>query len=132
MDKPESVVQIIPHLRLARSAGPNLCASGAERGLKKLNPQKRAASKICDAGFAPQSGKRWPGFCHKPRNQKLCGRNTPETSVRYILINKLKNGARTGMNVMLSDSRHWLEYDFVALAVLLAGIGFVELIVLSI
>jgi hypothetical protein len=36
------------------------------------------------------------------------------------------------MNVMLSDSRHWLEYDFVALALLLAGIGFVELIVLSI
>jgi hypothetical protein len=30
------------------------------------------------------------------------------------------------------DSRHWLENDFVALAVLLAGIGFVELIVLSI
>jgi hypothetical protein len=36
------------------------------------------------------------------------------------------------MNVMLSHSRHWLEYDSVALAVLLAGIGFVELIVLSI
>jgi hypothetical protein len=36
------------------------------------------------------------------------------------------------MNVMFSDSQHWLEYDFVALAVLLAGIGFVELIVLSI
>jgi hypothetical protein len=36
------------------------------------------------------------------------------------------------MNVMLSDYRRWLEYDSVALAVLLAGIGFVELIVLSI
>jgi hypothetical protein len=36
------------------------------------------------------------------------------------------------MYVMLSDYRHWLEYDFVALAVLVAGIGFVELIVLSI
>jgi hypothetical protein len=36
------------------------------------------------------------------------------------------------MNVMLSDYRHWLEYDLVAVAVLLAGIGFVELIVLSI
>jgi hypothetical protein len=35
------------------------------------------------------------------------------------------------MDVMLSDYRHWLEYDFVALAVLVAGIGFVELIVLS-
>jgi hypothetical protein len=37
------------------------------------------------------------------------------------------NGAGSFM-----DSRHWLENDFVALAVLLAGIGFVELIVLSI
>jgi hypothetical protein len=36
------------------------------------------------------------------------------------------------MNVMLSDSRHWLEYDFVALAVLFVSIGLVELIVLSI
>jgi hypothetical protein len=35
------------------------------------------------------------------------------------------------MDVMLSDYRHWLEYDSVALAVLLVGIGFVELIVLS-
>jgi hypothetical protein len=35
------------------------------------------------------------------------------------------------MDVMLSDYRHWLEYDFVALAVLLAGSGFVELIVLG-
>jgi hypothetical protein len=35
------------------------------------------------------------------------------------------------MDVMLSDYRHWLEYDSVALAALLAGIGFVELIVLS-
>jgi hypothetical protein len=33
------------------------------------------------------------------------------------------------MDVMFSDYRHWLEYDSVALAVLLAGIGFVELIV---
>jgi hypothetical protein len=43
-----------------------------------------------------------------------------------------ENGVRIGMDVMLSDYRHWLEYDSVALAVLLVGIGFVELIVLSI
>jgi hypothetical protein len=36
------------------------------------------------------------------------------------------------LDIMLSDNRHWLEYDSVALAVLLIGIGFVELIVLSI
>src|SRR5262245_54715034 len=102
-------------------------------GSNYLGTVRRAPTcRSCHARFPPQTAKRWPGFCHKPRNQKLCGRNTPETGVRYILINKLKNGARTGMNVMLSDSRHWLEYDFVALAVLLAGIGFVELIVLSI
>ena len=33
---------------------------------------------------------------------------------------------------MLSDYRRWLEYDSVALAVLLIGIGLVELIVLRI
>jgi hypothetical protein len=43
-----------------------------------------------------------------------------------------KNGVRIGMDVMLSDYRHWLEYDSVALAVLLIGIGLVELIVLRI
>jgi hypothetical protein len=36
------------------------------------------------------------------------------------------------MYVMLSDYPHWLEYDSVALAVLLVGIGLVELIVLHI
>ena len=36
------------------------------------------------------------------------------------------------MYVMLSDYRHWLEYDSMALAVLLIGIGLVELIVLRI
>jgi hypothetical protein len=41
-------------------------------------------------------------------------------------------GVRIGMDVMLSDCRHWLEYDPVALAALLVGVGFVELIVLSI
>jgi hypothetical protein len=33
---------------------------------------------------------------------------------------------------MLSDYRHWLEYDSVALAVLVVGIGLIELIVLRI
>jgi hypothetical protein len=36
------------------------------------------------------------------------------------------------MDMMLSNYRHWLEYDSVALAVLLVGIGLVELIVLRI
>ena len=36
------------------------------------------------------------------------------------------------MDVVLSDNRHWLEYDPVALAVLLIAIACVELIVLSI
>jgi hypothetical protein len=43
-----------------------------------------------------------------------------------------KDGVRIGMYVMLSDYRHWLEYDSVALVVLLVGIGLVELIVLRI
>jgi hypothetical protein len=33
---------------------------------------------------------------------------------------------------MRAQSRHWLDYDPVALAVLVIGIGFVELLVLSI
>jgi hypothetical protein len=37
-----------------------------------------------------------------------------------------------GMHVMRSDSRNWLEYDPVALVVLLIGIVVVGLIVLSI
>jgi len=41
-----------------------------------------------------------------------------------------ENGVRIGMDA--SDYRHWLEYDSVVLTVLLVGIGFVELIVLSI
>jgi len=33
---------------------------------------------------------------------------------------------------MFSHNRHWLEYDPVALAVLLIGIGFIELFVFTI
>ena len=43
-----------------------------------------------------------------------------------------KDGVLIGMDMMLSNYRHWLEYDSVALAVLLVGIGLVELIVLRI
>jgi hypothetical protein len=28
---------------------------------------------VCHAAFPPQTAKCWPGFCHKPRNQNLCG-----------------------------------------------------------
>jgi hypothetical protein len=43
-----------------------------------------------------------------------------------------KSPFETGMNIMPSSNRHWLEYDFVALAVLFVSIGFLALIVLSI
>jgi hypothetical protein len=36
------------------------------------------------------------------------------------------------MDVMLSDYRRWLEYDSLALRVLLVGVGLVELILLRI
>jgi hypothetical protein len=79
------------------------------------------------AGFSPQTA--------KPKPSR---RNSPETEVRYMLINKTVarsrsplRSVRIGIDVMLSDYRHWLEYDSVALAALLVGIGFVELIVLS-
>jgi hypothetical protein len=81
-------------------------------------------------GFSPQTAKPEP-----------LRRNSPETEVRYILINKTVarsrgvtagRSVRIGMDVMLPDYRHWLEYDSVALAVLLVGIGLVELIVLRI
>jgi len=48
----------------------------------------RSYLKALHAAFPPQSAKRWPGFGHKPRNQKSLRRNTPETGVRYLLINR--------------------------------------------
>jgi len=92
------------------------------------------------AGFSPQTA--------KPDSLR---RSTPETGVRYTSINKtvaasspesfwqpvfetcLRPGrSKRGIEVMLSNYRHWLEYDHVSLAVLLVGVGFVELIVLNI
>src|SRR5437660_9879260 len=50
-----------------------------------------------------------------------------------MLINKaVAKGVRIGMDQMLYDYRHWLQYDSVALAVLFVGVGTVEFIVLSI
>jgi hypothetical protein len=43
-----------------------------------------------------------------------------------------KSPFETGMNIMPSGNRHWLEYDFVALVVLFVGIGFIALIVVGI
>jgi hypothetical protein len=46
--------------------------------------------------------------------------------------NQEKSPFETGMNIMPSGTRHWLEYDFVAVVVLFVSIGFLALIVLSI
>jgi len=43
-----------------------------------------------------------------------------------------KSPFETGMNIMPSGNRHWLECDFVSLVVLFVGIGFIALIVLNI
>jgi hypothetical protein len=53
-----------------------------------------------DAGFSPQTAKRWPGFRRKPRNQKSWRRNTPETDVRYMLINKTVARSRKRFSVI--------------------------------
>jgi hypothetical protein len=46
------------------------------------NESAKITSVSVDAGFPPQTAKRWPGFRHKPRNQKSLRRNSPETEVR--------------------------------------------------
>jgi hypothetical protein len=51
---------------------------------------------------------------------------------RPSILTAKRNRRVDRMGIMLSDSRHWLEYDPVALAVLLIGIGSVALIVLTI
>jgi len=103
------------------------------------------------AWFSPQTAKCWPGFRRKPRNQILCDevrlkpacgtcRSTrrlphlpPERFRQRVFETCLRLGrSNRGIDVMLSNYRHWLEYDHVSLAVLLVGVGFVELIVLSI
>ena len=49
-----------------------------------------------------------------------------------LIVKTVAKGVRIGMDLMLYNYRRWLEYDSVALAVLLVGIGLVELIVLRI
>jgi hypothetical protein len=56
----------------------------------------------------------------------------PTGGPAYDRYGKERRSNRGGVDVMLSDYRHWLEYDSVALAVLFVGVGLVELIVLSI
>ena len=50
--------------------------------------------------------------------------------MRYPLYSRIQE--KTGLDIMPSGNRYWLEYDSVALAVLLMGIGLVGLIVLII
>jgi hypothetical protein len=52
--------------------------------------------------------------------------------IAHLFSKSEKWRLNTGWTVVLSDNRHWLEYDPVALAVLLIAIACVELIVLSI
>lgn len=49
-----------------------------------------------------------------------------------ILAPKKKMALGQQVDIMRPNIRHWLEYDPVALTVLLIGIGFVALLVLSI
>ena len=94
--------------------------------------RRRRSIRICHAGFPPQTAKPWPGFRHKPRNQNLRGEIRLKQACGTSVAVFESPGIRIGMDVMLSDYRHWLEYDPVALVVLLIGVGFVELMVLSI
>src|SRR5262249_15805669 len=66
---------------------------------------------------------------HLVLTNKTVAQSSPGGSPATVLESP---GVRIGMYVMLSDYRHWLEYDSVALAVLLVGIGLVELIVLRV
>jgi hypothetical protein len=99
------------------------------------------------ARFSPQTAKRRPGFRRKPRNQNLCDEVRLKRAcgtcglTRRLLVFPLRvsgnpslrpRRSNRGIDVMLSNYRHWLEYDHVSLAVLLVGVGFVELIVLNI
>ena len=53
--------------------------------------------------------------------------------MRYPLYSRIQEKkASSGLDIMPSGNRYWLEYDSVALAVLLMGIGLVGLIVLII
>ena|SRR5438445_8539850 len=92
---------------------------------------------------APLEGTALPDSCHELRNAGQVFATNRETRKRCgeirlkqvcgMLINKaVAKGVRIGMDQMLYDYRHWLEYDSVALAVLFVGVGLVELIVLSI
>jgi hypothetical protein len=50
----------------------------------------------------------------------------------HLFSHPRKSPFETGMIIMPSGNRHWLEYDFVAVLVLFVSIGFLALIVLSI
>jgi hypothetical protein len=49
-----------------------------------------------------------------------------------IYVRSQETAFEQRMDVMLTDIRHWLEYDSVALAVLFLGMGMVAMLVLSI
>ena len=66
-----------------KHAGYNLVATAGCHALNRAADwERQMRSKVAGAfGIArspPQTAKRWPNYCHKPRNQKLGGRNTPE------------------------------------------------------
>ena len=103
------------------------------------------------AWFSPQTAKRGRVFATNRETRIFCGevrlkracathRSTrrlphlpPERFRQTVFETCLRSGrSNRGIDVMFSNYRHWLEYDHVSLAVLLVGVGFVELIVLSI
>jgi hypothetical protein len=67
-------------------------------------------------------------LCLIPRKATFCDGHHTWRSVAHLFLDQRKNGVTVRVVVIW----HWLEYDSVAFAVLVAGIGILTLLVLGI
>src|SRR5262249_18920032 len=112
-----------PRLLRARRERPCYCRTAEQRD--ELAPPMPNWRTFVDLHRAPLGGIALPDCCHKLRNagqvfatnretRKGCGEICLKQVWGRCLISKtVAKGIRIGMDLMLYDYRHWLEYDSV-------------------
>ena len=81
--------------------------------------------------FSPQTTKRWPGFAPNHEAKKLYIEIALKQGRGKHTLEPKKNWASEQRKCTMIG-RHWLDYDHVALAVLIIGLGIVELVAFGI
>ena len=103
-----------------------MIGDGRTLATPKWEVEERQGSMLSEpvvARFPPQTAKRWPDYCHKPRNRNLCG----EIRLKQASVDiHWEGGCSSSLRIVLElagiRGMHMIEALAIALATVAMGI----------